>query len=90
MTDDRRFEDALNASETVGGKEIKTMCDVLDRVEARGKAEGIAEGEARGEVQGKKEMAINLHKQSVPVEVIAKAAGVAVDVVKKWLGLETA
>jgi predicted transposase YdaD len=66
------------------------MCDVLDRVEARGKAEGIAEGEARGEVQGKKEMAINLHKQSVPVEVIAKAAGVAVDVVKKWLGLETA
>jgi hypothetical protein len=94
MTDDRRFEDALNASETVGGKEIKTMCDVLDRVEARGKAEGkaegIAEGEARGEVQGKKEMAINLHKQSVPVDVIAKAAGVAVDVVKKWLGLETA
>jgi hypothetical protein len=26
-------------------------------------------------------MAINLHKQSVPVDVIAKAAGVAVDVV---------
>jgi predicted transposase YdaD len=86
MTDDRRFEDALNASETVGGKEIKTMCDVLDRVEARGKARGKAEGE----IQGKKEMAINLHKQSVPVDVIAKAAGVAVDVVKKWLGLETA
>jgi hypothetical protein len=90
MTDDRRFEDALNASETVGGKEIKTMCDVLDRVEARGEARGKAEGKAEGEVQGKKEMAINLHKQSVPVDVIAKAAGVAVDVVKKWLGLETA
>jgi hypothetical protein len=53
------------------------MCDVLDSIEAR------------GEIQGKKEMAISLHEQSVPVEVIAKAAGVAVEVVKKWIGLET-
>jgi hypothetical protein len=62
--------------------EVSEMCNLSKGIMDAGKAEG--------EVQGKKEMAINLHKQSVPVDVIANAAGVAVDVVKKWLGLETA
>ena len=41
MTKDYRFEDTINE---VKGKEHVTMCEVLDRVEARGREEGIKEG----------------------------------------------
>ena len=41
MTKDYRFEWTINE---VKGKEHVTMCEVLDRVEARGREEGIKEG----------------------------------------------
>ena len=41
MTKDYRFEETINE---VKGKEHVTMCEVLDRVEARGREEGIKEG----------------------------------------------
>ena len=41
MTKDYRFEETINE---VKGKEYVTMCEVLDRVEARGREEGIKEG----------------------------------------------
>ena len=41
MTKDYRFEETINE---VKGKEHVTMCEVLDRVEARGRKEGIKEG----------------------------------------------
>ena len=41
MTKDYRFEKTINE---VKGKEHVTMCEVLDRVEARGREEGIKEG----------------------------------------------
>lgn len=83
MTNDSRFEDALNADANLGdGKEIRNMCDVLDRVENKGRVEG--------EENGKKAMAISLYKQGVKLDVIATAAGVAVAVVEKWLGLVSA
>ena len=53
MTDDTRFEDVLNkedGEEGTGG--VHTMCEFLDRVEARGEARGVAIGEARGEARG--------------------------------------
>ena len=52
MTDDTRFEDVLNLEdreEGTGG--IHTMCEFLDRVEARGEARGVAIGEVRGAVK---------------------------------------
>ena len=41
MTRDYRFEETINE---VKGKEHVTMCEILDRVEARGREEGIKEG----------------------------------------------
>lgn len=80
MTNDSRFEDALNADAYFyDGKEIKNMCDVLDRVENKGRAEG--------EEKKAKDMAVSLYKQGVKPDVIATAAGVTVAVVEKWLGL---
>ena len=38
MTKEYRFEETINE---VKGKEHVTMCEVLDRVEARGREEGI-------------------------------------------------
>ena len=49
--------------------------------------EGRAEGRAEGKAEGKKEMALNLYKQGVKTDVIAIAAGEAVAVIEKWLGL---
>ena len=52
MTDDSRFEDVLNkgdGAESEGG--IHNMCEVLDRVEARGKAKGEAIGEKNGAIK---------------------------------------
>jgi len=50
MTGDNRFEDLLKSPE--GGK-IKTMSNVLDFREARGRAEGEARGRAEGEARGR-------------------------------------
>ena len=36
MTDDNRFEEVLNENSATGKGGVHTMCDVLDRVEARG------------------------------------------------------
>ena len=41
MTKDYRFEETINE---VKGREHVNMCEVLDRVEARGREEGIKEG----------------------------------------------
>ncbi len=51
FTDDKRFtEVAVSARKE--GKEVKNMCDVLDRVEGKGRAEGRAEGRVEGRVEG--------------------------------------
>ncbi len=45
LTDDDRYELTLNSE---GGKPLN-MCEMLDRVEARGVEKGRAEGMAKGE-----------------------------------------
>lgn len=40
MTGDARFEETLIETESDGKKEIKNMCEVLDRIEARGEERG--------------------------------------------------
>ena len=49
MTNDYRFEETINE---VKGKEHVTMCEVLDRVEARGIEKGIAKGREEGIKEG--------------------------------------
>ena len=78
MTSDHRFEDAIPPKSDDNGKEIRTMCDVLDRVEEKGK------------IEGKIEAAKNLQEMGMDVSFIAKALKVTEDVVKSWLGLQLA
>ena len=57
LTDDDRYELTLNSE---GGKP-NNMCEMLDRVEARGMEKGRAEGMAKGE-----DMIISLLKKLTP------------------------
>ena len=57
MTNDYRFEETINEMK---GKEHVTMCEVLDRVEARGMEKGIAKGREEGIKEGIKEGTINV------------------------------
>ena len=83
MTKDRRFEEAYNeahmSNPTEGGPH--TMCEFLDKVENRGVERGIE----RGELKAKREMAFSLAGMGIPLEKIAEAAKVSVEVVKQWL-----
>lgn len=91
MTKDRRFEEAYNeahmSNPTEGGPH--TMCEFLDKVENRGVERGIEKGIEtgieRGELKAKREMAFSLAGMGIPLEKIAEAAKVSVEVVKQWL-----
>ena len=65
------------------------MCEVLDRVEEKGRQEGRLEGRKEGRQEGRQEekrrTAASLHSMGMTEEFIAKAVGVSVDLVKKWL-----
>ena len=62
MTNDHRFEEVYNEVSDGQKGEIRNMCDVLDRVENKGRAEGKMEGIALGETKGKNQMAILMKK----------------------------
>ena len=62
-------------------KEVKRMCEQMERIENKGVAKGIG----IGETNKAKDMAINLNDMGVDIEVIAKSANVSVDQVKEWL-----
>ena len=57
MSNDQRFE-AVYQNDTEGG--IRNMCDVLDRIEQKGRQEG--------ELEGKKEMAVSLARMGISIE----------------------
>lgn len=78
MTKDNRFEEAYNDA-VEGGP--RNMCEVLDRVENKGRLEGRLEGE----MKKAKETAINLQMMGLDVNSIAKAVNVSIDLVKQWL-----
>ena len=76
LTNDRRFEEAVNDIESIGkGAEPKNMCDVLDRVEKRGieigEKRGIEIGENRGDIKRAKADAMRMKKDGVPLDKIA-------------------
>ena len=61
LTDDDRYELTLSAE---GGKP-KNMCEMLDRVEARGVEKGMAKGRAEGMAKGE-DMVIALLRKLTP------------------------
>ena len=62
MTNDYRFEETINEMK---GKEHVTMCEVLDRVEARGMEKGIAKGREEGIKEGTINVLISLVKDGI-------------------------
>ena len=73
------------------------MCEVLDKIEDRGRKEdrmegrmegrreGRREGRAEGELKGKMETAVNLHNMGMDMDFIAKAVNASLATVKQWL-----
>ncbi len=44
-----------------------------------------AENIEKGRQEGKQEMAVNMFKSNISIEIIAMAAGTTTDIVKTWL-----
>lgn len=73
------------------------MCDVLDRVENKGRQEGRLEGRQEGRQEGRRqgrqegemkrarETALNLHNMGMDDDFIAKAVNVKIELVRQWL-----
>ena len=57
MTGDNRFEETINE---LKGKEKVNMCEVLDRVEARGLEKGMEKGIEKGRAVGRQEGVISI------------------------------
>jgi len=75
MTKDYRFEETINE---VKGKEHVTMCEVLDRVEAKGREEGIKEGTVN--------ILISLVKDGIlSISDAAKRAGMSEESFRRYL-----
>lgn len=74
------------------------MCKVAEDLYNKGIEQGIEQGMEKGIEQGieqgqaekAKTMAISLHESGVAEDLIAKAANVSVELVRKWLGLSVA
>ncbi len=86
LTNDDRF---ISASSDTEGKEIKTMCEALDIIEAR----GIKKGEERGEKRGEKRGIINTLSALVrdgilSVSDAAKRANMSVPAFKSEAGIK--
>ena len=79
MTGDNRFEETIN---DLKGKENINMCEVLDRVEARGIEKGIEQGIKRGTIN----TLISLVKDGIlSIDEASVRAGVSVEDFKKYI-----
>lgn len=66
-------------------KEVKHMCEQMERIRNKGKAEGIAEGVSIGEYNRNKALAIKMKKQGDTSDKIADFLEVSVEQVEVWL-----
>ena len=87
MTNDYRFEETINE---VKGKERVTMCEVLDRVEARGIAKGREEGIKEGIKKGIKEGTVNVlislvNDGILSISDAAKRAGMSEEIFREYI-----
>lgn len=62
------------------------MCEVLDRIENKGREEGIKEGE----LKATREISLSLVSMGLPIETVAQAAHVSVELVEQWVNAEAA
>lgn len=60
---------------------VISMCREMDQIYN----DGIEEGKLEGKLEGKKETAISLAEMGMPVEKIAQAVKLSVNVVQKWI-----
>lgn len=94
LTQDNRFEEAANVVEE--GDEPKNMCEVLDKVEQRGKKIGeeigkkigkeIGEeiGREIGEMSRAKKAAINMKMKGYSTKEISEIVEVDIDIINSW------
>ena len=83
MTGDNRFEETIN---DLKGKENINMCEVLDRVEARGIEKGIEKGIEQGIKRGTINTLISLVKDGIlSIDEASERAGVSVEDFKKYI-----
>ena len=64
---------------------LSEMCEVTERIYKMGREDGRDEGRAEGREEEKQATARNLFKLGIPVETIAKAVEVNINLVKEWL-----
>ena len=87
LTGDSRFEDVNNE----GREGVRTMCEVLDRIEKRGEQRGIEKGMKQGRKQGRKQgieqgikqMIFRMYKNGYSIEQIARVAEMSEKSIKK-------
>ncbi len=87
MTGDNRFEQTIS---DLKGKEQVTMCEVLDRIEAKGIEKGIIKGMEKGIEKGRKEGAIDILVSLVSDKILsideaAARANLSVTDFKKYI-----
>lgn len=87
MTGDHRYEENY-AKEMEGGS--VTMCEVLNRIENKGRLEGRLEGKHEGEMARAKETAQRMWAKGYALEEIADMVSVNIDLLRQWLGLLSA
>ena len=78
LTGDHRFEDAIPELPKKGGV---SMCDVLDRVENKGRTEGIEQGRAEGRTEGR--IFVYYHDMELSAEQIAQKLNMPLEDVLK-------
>lgn len=76
VSGDSRFEDVAGSNDD--GRGVSDMCEVLDRIEAR----GIEIGEVRGEARGKKLMVEGMLREKIPIDVIARVSSMGYDAIR--------
>lgn len=73
LTRDKRYAEVLE--DLADGQEGVRMCEVLDRVEARGRAAGELAGAEKSRI----EMIQNMLRENISIEVVAKVARMTVE-----------
>lgn len=83
LTDDSRFLDTVISA--VKGDEPKNMCEVLDRIENRGREQGIVQGIKQGEINNAKKVAFRLNRKGLSMEDIADVVETDINTVSLWI-----
>ena len=82
LTRDYRFEEAADA--VMEGDEPKNMCEVLDKVEQRGKKIGEEIGKEIGEMRKAKKAAANMKAKGYSNKEISEIVEVDIEIIDRW------